>query len=168
MTRSLLLLAALLTACSPQLSDDDDAAVDDDDTAIDDDDSTDPVDDDDDNTTDPGPAPVQICESTEPQSFSTAGWAIAGDTLTATVEYSGGCETHEFIACWDTLFLESNPVQVGLVLQDLGPLDPCLAFITETVQIDLSPLADAWVDSYGPPPGEIIVNIDGASDSYVF
>ncbi|MCO4769832.1 MAG: hypothetical protein KDA24_07350 [Deltaproteobacteria bacterium] len=174
--------------------DDDDAANDDDDVddddAVDDDDdnTTDPVDDDD-STTDPGddddatssddddvvgddddttgPLPVEICNNTSSNAFVVDAWSINGDELEATVSYGGGCAVHDFHACWDGLFLESWPVQVNLVLEDWGPPDPCLAYITETHTFDLSPLQTAWLQSY-MAPGEIIVNVDGGSDTYSF
>ena len=168
--------------------DDDDATGDDDDTTSpDDDDTTSPDDDDttssdddddDDATSDPGDddddvtpmpiTPVIVCDSTAPASFVISGWSVSGDFLDATFEYSGGCEIHDFQLCWDGTFMESWPVQAALIAQDYGPADPCLAYITEIRTFDLAPLSDAWIQGYGAPPGEIIVNLASASQSYTF
>ena len=189
MSRSLLLIALLLgVACTPALNnpDDDDASGDDDDATGDDDDSTTDPGDDDDSTTDPGDDddsttdpgddddtpvlinPVQICDSPSAGDFTVLSWSISGDLLEATFEYGGGCEDHDFQLCWDGSFMESWPVQVSLVPKDWGPPDPCLALITETHTFDLQPLQDAWVQSYGTPPGEILVNMSQGSASYSF
>ena len=195
MTRALLVLLALLLAgCPPQLSrddddaaddddiaDDDDAAddddfADDDDTVVDDDDTTEPVDDDDsvadDDDDDNGPpvlvVSVDICEDIDPISFDIGDWSITGQELEVQVSYGGGCEVHDFHACWDGTFGESWPVQAMLVLQDYGPPDPCDAYLTEIVTFDLTPLSDSWILQYGAPPGEILINVDGGSGSYTF
>ena len=188
----LLLLALSVAACTPNLGnddddatgddddatgDDDDATGDDDDATGDDDDSTTDPGDDDDSTTDPGDDdddtpgevnPVLLCESIAAPTFQVLEWSIDGDWLTATFQYSGGCEVHDFQLCWDGLFMESFPVQVALTPQDYGPPDPCEAEITETHTFELYPLRDAWIDAYGNPPGEIIVNMSSASESYTF
>ena len=114
---------------------------------------------------------VSVSPKSEPSplgSGAVSSWSITGDFLDATFEYSGGCEEHDFQLCWDGSFMESWPVQVSLVAQDYGPLDPCLAFVTETRTFDLVTLRDAWIDGYGAPPGEIIVNMSGGSANYTF
>ena len=93
---------------------------------------------------------------------------ISGDELTANVSYGGGCEVHDFRACWDFVFLESFPVQANLVIEDQGPPDYCQAYITETHVFDLTPIQTQWVSGYGPPPGEVTINLGGGSASYTF
>lgn len=170
--RHALFLFALLGGCAPVLDDDDLAAVDDDDATTDDDDATADDDDsvlDDDDVVGTGPVPVEICQGPGSAPVSVARWDIpGGDSLVGDVEYGGGCEVHDFRLCWDGLFLESLPVQVNLWVRDLGPPDPCDAWVTEPVEFDLEPLSDLWVESYGPPPGEIVVNLAGQSVSYTF
>jgi hypothetical protein len=184
-----LLLLALLLGCPPSLGrDDDDAGTDDDDATgaddddlvgDDDDDSTgdddDLVGDDDDSTGDDDDdvvvgvaVPVERCDEQVGNDFALDGWTLSGDLLIASVTYGGGCEVHDFRACWDGSFLESQPVQARLTLKDLGPPDPCDALISESITIDLIPLQDAWVAGYGPPPGEIVINLGAGSASYAF
>ena len=175
----LLLLSLLMVGCPPQLTNDDDAAddddsvADDDDSVADDDDSV--VDDDDsvadDDDSNPPPrliVPVEICAEVDPVNFSVDSWSIDGAELEAQVSYGGGCEVHDFHACWNGTFDESIPVQALIILQDYGPPDPCDAFITETVTFDLSPLSDSWTSQYGSAPGEITINLASASGTYSF
>ncbi|HCH63437.1 MAG TPA: hypothetical protein DFR83_11570 [Deltaproteobacteria bacterium] len=90
-------------------------------------------------------------------------------TLMVDVSYGGGCETHSFALCWpDQSFMESAPVQVSLELLHTGPRDDCDAWITETLDLDLSPMADAWRESYGAESGEMIVYLGGFSTRYSF
>ena len=59
------------------------------------------------------------------------------------VSYGGGCRNHEFqlIA---TSFMESNPVQVNILLSHEDNDDPCDMWITEDLGFDLSPLKKSW------------------------
>ena len=166
-------------------TDDDDATSDDDDIATDDDDATDPrpgddddaTSSDDDDSTEPqpgddddsamSPLAVELCVNTTTNQFSVDSWSISGDELTAAVSYGGGCETHDFHACWDFSFLESWPVQANLVLEDWGPPDNCLALIWETHVFDLSPIQTEWLQSY-MAPGEVTINLAGSSAPYTF
>lgn len=82
-----------------------------------------------------------------------------GTTLRAEVTYGGGCRSHRMdLVGWGG-WLESNPVQLNaLITHDDGD-DPCDAVVTEERVFDLSPLARAWVDAYGAPPGPIRINL---------
>lgn len=79
----------------------------------------------------------------------------SGRTLTAEVTYGGGCAPHRMdLVAWGG-WLESNPVQVNaLVTHDDGG-DRCKALVTQERAFDLSPLARAWVEAYGPAEGPI-------------
>jgi hypothetical protein len=80
------------------------------------------------------------------------------------ISYGGGCEEHVFklIA---TSFMESNPVQVNIVLSHEDKDDPCDMWITETYIFNLSPLKESWQQSYNENSGIIIMNIEGWNDS---
>lgn len=92
--------------------------------------------------------------------------AISGDTLSATVSYSGGCEPHYFRLCYDA-WLESFPVQVEVRLEHDGQNDACEAYPTETREFDLRPLADAYRELYAAENGTVIVRL-GAGAEYTF
>ncbi|MCP4872773.1 MAG: hypothetical protein GY898_29125 [Proteobacteria bacterium] len=151
------LFALALVACAPSLGGGDD----------DDDDATAAVDDDDataDNL-------LGLCPDGPPpstQATDVASATIDGDLLTLEVGYSGGCEDHFFVLCFDGTFAESEPVQVWLGLSHTGTPDPCEAYITEPLEYDLTPLQDAWHDSYGAGAGEIWVHIEEQSVDYEF
>ena len=76
------------------------------------------------------------------------------------VSYSGGCEEHEFVLI-STSFMESNPVQVNIVLSHEDNDDPCEAWITEEMVFNLLPLKKAWQEQYNKISGTIIINLEG-------
>lgn len=94
--------------------------------------------------------------------------SIDGDTLSVVVGYGGGCETHLFEICWDQSFQESEPVQVNLEIWHGGTPDMCEAYLTDTLEFDLSPLKQEWKDAYGEGPGTISINLMGESVEYSF
>ncbi|MEQ9300320.1 MAG: hypothetical protein RIF33_17235 [Cyclobacteriaceae bacterium] len=52
------------------------------------------------------------------------------------VEYSGGCEEHEFELYWDHLVAESFPMQTGMTLAHMENDDNCDGIATDTLTID--------------------------------
>lgn len=92
------------------------------------------------------------------------------DTLLLNVAYSGGCAEHEFGLCWDNGFLESDPVQVNIVIPHNGNDDRCDAYPSEVLSFDLSDLKAAWQDAYKQEHGTIAINLEGWEKSieYVF
>ena len=82
-----------------------------------------------------------------------------GITLTATVTYGGGCSPHRMdLVAWGA-WMESEPVQINaLITHDDGD-DICDALVTEERVFDLSPLARAYTEAYGPVSGPIRVNL---------
>jgi hypothetical protein len=81
------------------------------------------------------------------------------DLLILNVSYGGGCEEHEFVLI-ATSFMESNPVQVNVVLSHEDNDDPCDAWITEELVFSLLPLKKAWQDQYNKISGKIIINLE--------
>lgn len=123
----------------------------------------------------PGTEPVEYtgfepCRSADGHATTIEAVAETSDgMLMVDVAYSGGCETHSFELCWpDQAFMESVPVQVSLELLHTGPEDYCEAWIMETIDLDLSPMADAWREAYGDGSGEMIINLGGFSTLYSF
>jgi hypothetical protein len=92
---------------------------------------------------------------------------VEGDTLTAQVSYSGGCQPHYFRLCYEGEWLESYPVQVNLRLDHDAQNDPCEAYPTETRQFDLRPLAEAYREGYREEHGTILLRL-GEGASYTF
>lgn len=93
--------------------------------------------------------------------------SIAGDTLTAVLEVSGGCGEHDYQLCWDGSFAESAPVQVDLEILHVSD-DLCDAILVETVDLDLTPLKIAWQRAYGGATGAIVVHLSDESLTYSF
>lgn len=82
---------------------------------------------------------------------------IAGDTLVLRIDYGGGCRTHAFaLIAWNG-WLESHPVQAGVVLAHEDRDDPCDAVVRSHLRFDLTPLRTAWVEAYRWPHGEIVI-----------
>ncbi len=111
---------------------------------------------------DPDDDGVQLCGGDYPMDpVDITSGVINGDTLTLSVAYGGGCEEHDFGLCWDSLFLESEPVQVNLALAHDGMGDACEAYIMEDLVLDLTPLKQAYQDAYQTDTGTITIHVDG-------
>jgi hypothetical protein len=88
---------------------------------------------------------------------------IDGDTLHLRISHGGGCARHGYgLVAWNG-WMESNPVQVGVVLLHESNDDPCDALLSPNLRFDLKPLRDAFVEAYGGPGGTIIINLDNPS-----
>lgn len=86
-----------------------------------------------------------------------------------TVSYGGGCETHSFELCWPSgEFQEEVPVSATLELLHTGPPDACEAWVTEDLELDVTPMAEAWTHAYGSSSGELVLQIAGHSVLYSF
>ena len=118
----------------------------------------------------PDSPPVGICDGTEVvDPFTILDAAVMDHELLLTVQYSGGCATHDFGTCWDEAFLESEPVQVGLLISHEDNVDFYDAAPTEMLAFDLSPVRNAWIDAYQQLSGTITLNVAGwGSIDYTF
>ena len=85
--------------------------------------------------------------------------AIAGDTLTASVSYSGGCRAHVFTLVVGASFVESSPVNLPAELRHDGNGDPCEAFPTESYAFDLTVVKTRYRDAYGPGTGQVALEL---------
>ena len=75
---------------------------------------------------------------------------IAGDVITLTIEYGGGCNEHEFeLHMSPSAFMESMPVQANLFLRHVDFDDPCRAWFRRSISFDLRPVAQQYEISYG-------------------
>ena len=97
--------------------------------------------------------------------------ATAGDTLTASVSYSGGCRTHVFTLVVGASFVESSPVRLPADLRHDANGDPCEAFPTESYAFDLTVVKTRYRDAYGPGRGQValeLANLPGDGLIYDF
>lgn len=119
------------------------------------------------------PEAFSDCRTSDGDAFefdsSTVQPRIEGDTLYFTVGYGGGCETHEWQICWpDPSFAESMPVQASLEVWHNANGDSCEAYEIDELSFDLTPLKEAYIESYGGDSGEISVNVAETSVIYSF
>lgn len=85
--------------------------------------------------------------------------SLGGSTLTLEVEYAGGCREHLFdLVAWNG-WLESYPVQVGVVLAHDDRGDACEALVREELVFDLGPLRKAYVDAYRETSATVILRL---------
>lgn len=67
--------------------------------------------------------------------------SLDGKTLRVSVSYGGGCEDHEFVACWNgAVTTTSDPESILLTLAHDAHDDNCDAFVTRDLFIDISDL----------------------------
>ena len=85
---------------------------------------------------------------------------IIKDLINLNVSYGGGCEEHIF-ALVASAFIESNPVQVNVLLSHEDNNDPCEMWITQDFIFNLKPLKRAWQQAYNKISGTIILNLQG-------
>lgn len=101
------------------------------------------------------------------------------------LEYSGGCEDHEFAVWWSGLVGPSSPPDVAMTIQHHDHGDGCEALIRESIWLDLSPLhqvglgtdrflirfhglpgvVDYTVAEPAPPPSADVLEINQSCDA---
>ena len=96
----------------------------------------------------------------DPASIQSA--SITKDTLHLRVVHGGGLEEHDF-ALFAFEFMESNPVQVHVVLSHDAGNDRGEALLVKDLSFDLSPLREAHRRAYGVA-GPIIVQLQEPGD----
>ncbi|MEM6533221.1 MAG: hypothetical protein AAF654_11380 [Myxococcota bacterium] len=80
---------------------------------------------------------------TEPSSVKVTSAQISGDTLTVSVEFPGGCDSHRFDLCWNGGWTRSDPPRFGLWLVH-ETNDICEALLSEALTFDLAPIESAY------------------------
>ena len=85
---------------------------------------------------------------------------IAGDTLTISVAYGGGCEDHQFTLIASDAFMESDPVQLGVSIVHNANLDFCERWVEETYHFDLTPIKTMYQEAYKQDAGTIVLNLE--------
>ncbi len=84
---------------------------------------------------------------------------MSADNLTLSIQYGGGCGEVKYELFTNGLFMESNPVQLRIVLS-FADSDPCEALLFEDITFDLKPLADHYKESYQSETGTIILRLE--------
>lgn len=84
---------------------------------------------------------------------------IEDDTLTLTVSYGGGCETHDFTLVTDGSFMESDPVQLAVTLTHDANDDPCEAYPTNRYVFDLASIKTLYQEAYRTDEGSMILHL---------
>jgi hypothetical protein len=92
---------------------------------------------------------------------------VREDWLHVFVAYSGGCATHSFAALSAGAFLESNPVQLRIVIAHDASGDSCEAWLHGELRFDLARVRQAYARAYRSRSGEVILQLLPAADSAV-
>lgn len=73
--------------------------------------------------------------------FSVSNWTMKQGILEVVVQYSGGCDEHDFNAYFSGSWLKSMPPQAMVALEHLNPKnDPCRKMVKDTFLFDAAPL----------------------------
>ena len=90
--------------------------------------------------------------------FSLLNAFIENDSLKVQIQYGGGCGVVKFELITDGLYMESNPVQLNVLLSFVDE-DDCEAAITKWLCFDLSNLAEHYKNTYQMNDGTIIIHL---------
>jgi len=85
--------------------------------------------------------------------------SIRSDVLHVYVTHGGGCARHEYAAVAWNGWLESHPVQVGVVLAHDSKGDACDAIVRAALRFDLAPLRQAYARDYGMGAAEVVLRL---------
>ncbi len=84
---------------------------------------------------------------------------IDHNVLKIRVRHSGGCQRHYFQLFMSPAgFVESDSVQADLYLRHFGIPDICMAWSASWVEVDLTPIANLYRQTYGQD-GDVTLNI---------
>ena len=89
---------------------------------------------------------------------------IAGDTLTISASYSGGCETHAMTLVIAASFVDASPVRLPAILAHEANGDRCEAWLTQSHAFALDLVRARYRETYGPGAGSVLLDIQGAAD----
>ena len=89
---------------------------------------------------------------------------IAGDTLTISVSYGGGCETHTFTLLAAEAFMESDPVQLAVSIVHNANLDFCERWVEEVYHFNLTPIKTMYQKAYQQKMGTVVLNLEGTPE----
>jgi hypothetical protein len=98
----------------------------------------------------------QFSKKSDPFDISKA--KVNGDVLQLDVSCGGGCEEHLFAAFSTGKFDEGSPANIEIFISHDANNDQCEAIISEKLEIDLSPLKDAYLAAH-PDAESGVMNI---------
>jgi hypothetical protein len=87
--------------------------------------------------------------------------AIEGDTLIATVQYSGGCGIHKFEIEKVGFLMKSLPPKQPIKINHLSGPDPCRALIREELKFNVS-------DFRGTPDGTTVLILENWTQHIIY
>ena len=87
--------------------------------------------------------------------------AVEEDCLAIFLQYSGGCETHDFELRWDESVNLSLPPIIQLVLWHNANGDQCEAYLADSLFFDLLPIQQATTN-------EIIIRLQDFDEQFLY
>jgi len=112
---------------------------------------------------------IAVCDDSAPHDgLDVDGIALAGDILLVDVGYGGGCAEHILAGCWDGSFAESDPVQVWAFVSHESNDDNCDAYLSDSIEIDLSPMKADYQAGYQQEHGAIMIHLEGWEPSILY
>jgi hypothetical protein len=113
-------------------------------------------------------APIVVAFDTDPAAWradplTIDSASIENDVLRVHVTHGGGCEQHEYAAVAWNGWLESEPVQVGVIIAHDDKDDACDALVKAELRFDLIPLRQAFIRDYGLGASQMILRLNAAS-----
>lgn len=111
-----------------------------------------------------GRHPVQVVFDSDPATWKGDPLVIdsarvTGNVLHVFVTHGGGCRVHEYAAVAWNAWMESYPVQAGLLIAHDAKGDPCRARIHVRLRFDLRPLRRAFARAYGDGSGVMLLQL---------
>jgi len=106
----------------------------------------------------------QKYEDADRDPFDIINVSINTDLIIFDVGYSGGCENHTFQLISKEMFMESDPVQIDVVLSHDDKDDACDAYVYDTIVFDLTNLKQKWQNEYQKDSGTIILRIENHTE----
>jgi hypothetical protein len=97
--------------------------------------------------------------------FSIDAASIEADTLFLTVTYSGGCEDHEFLACFDEF---ANFKQVSVTVGHDANNDPCDGVESKQLAIDLILIQEDFLAKTGEPKAELEITVNDMPEPLIY
>lgn len=82
---------------------------------------------------------------------------ITDDILQIKIEYSGGCEKHDFNLIFNEIWKKSMPPKITLFLEHKDGNDKCKALVSEVLKFDIKNLKEKT--------NEVYINLVGYSKS---
>ena len=92
--------------------------------------------------------------------------SLTGNVLNLSVSYSGGCETHDFVLCWDEMYIKTQPMKIELYLSHNANNDTCEAWETETLDYDLTPVPLHYNNANQTTTGDLLVVLNNQNVMY--